>query len=468
MSRVKITPAEARSLRTIFCTPTERRHRLVVEAVLGAVHDGPVGEERRHAVAYLVEQLIQALHVQVALLLSRERGGGKILGGGAGADCDVGLRHRVLGGQLAVGRSHRRGNGLGQRRAPDPLADLVARGLEGGHVGDVEAPQIPIDLLGQPRFGEVLPVGVRREGEPIGNGNTLPCQLADHLAQGSVLAAHARQCIQIELPERNHQGRGSNRHGVLLRRIEGANAVPLRRSAPGSLTGRVGPSRPNALRPAPVAVAKRAEKGAPMARKLLFPEGGTEERLDAAGRDPGLYRRQRGRRPRGAPPLGGDRHLSDHARVAHGRAGRCLELPGADQPVGAGSRGHRDAERGGGGRRPARRASARRARHHVHGVPGPAADDPEPLQDRGRAHALRHPRGGSHHRHSRALDLRRSQRRDGGAPDRVCAPRQRLGPGGAGPGAGRPRRVTALPGALPALLRRLPHLPRDEHHRAAR
>src|SRR4029450_12482154 len=35
------------------------------------------------------------------------------------------------------------------------------------------------------------------------------------------------------------------------------------------------------------------------------------------------------------------------------------------------------------GRRPARRGPARRPRHDLHGLPGPAEDDPEPLQERG-------------------------------------------------------------------------------------
>ena len=92
--------------------------------------------------------------------------------------------------------------------------------------------------------------------------------------------------------------------------------------------------------------------------------------------------------------------------------------------VGHGARGRRDAERGRRGGRAARRAAGRRARDDVHGLAGPAADDPEHVQDRGRADrrgACTWPRARSRRR---AVDLRRPLRRDGGAPDRLRAARR--------------------------------------------
>ena len=62
---------------------------------------------------------------------------------------------------------------------------------------------------------------------------------------------------------------------------------------------------------------------------------------------------------------------------------------------------------------------AGRALHDVHGVAGPAPDDPQHVQDRRRAHAGRHPRRRADLRDPRALDLRRPERRDGGPPDGV-------------------------------------------------
>jgi pyruvate-ferredoxin/flavodoxin oxidoreductase len=57
--------------------------------------------------------------------------------------------------------------------------------------------------------------------------------------------------------------------------------------------------------------------------------------------------------------------------------------------------------------------SGGRARDDLHRVAGPAPHDPEPLQDRGRAHRVLHARLGAHDRDARALDLRRPLRRDG-------------------------------------------------------
>ncbi|HSB85220.1 MAG TPA: hypothetical protein VLD86_02870, partial [Ilumatobacteraceae bacterium] len=54
------------------------------------------------------------------------------------------------------------------------------------------------------------------------------------------------------------------------------------------------------------------------------------------------------------------------------------------------------------------------------------------------------------------------------AVEALCARGERVGAGGAGPRARRARRRTALAGAVPALLRRVPHLARDQPHRVAR
>ena len=99
----------------------------------------------------------------------------------------------------------------------------------------------------------------------------------------------------------------------------------------------------------------------------------------------------------------------------------------APEPVGRGADGRRDAERGRRRRRGARRPAGRRARHDVHGEPGPAADDPEHVQDRRRTDADGLPRVGARGRDARAVDLRRSQRRHGRARDRAsrCSPRRR-------------------------------------------
>ena len=170
-------------------------------------------------------------------------------------------------------------------------------------------------------------------------------------------------------------------------------------------------------------------------------------------------------RPRRLRAQRGDLDLPDHPGIADGGARRRLGGRAAE-PLGRGPRRRRDAVRGRRRRRDARRAPEGRPRDDVHRVAGPAADDPEHVQDRGRADAGRHPRRRPDDRHPRPLDLRRSQRRHACSGDRLGDARRRLGPGGPGLRARRPRGDPAGTGAVPPLLRRLPDLARDQQDRA--
>ena len=123
---------------------------------------------------------------------------------------------------------------------------------------------------------------------------------------------------------------------------------------------------------------------------------------------------------------------------------------------------------GGADRRRPRRPAGRRAGDDVHRQPGPAPDDPEPLQDRRRADAVLLPRRGADGGHARALDLRRPLGRDGLPADRRRDAGVRVRAGGAGLRADRPGGDAARPRAAAALLRRLPHLARGRQDRGAR
>ena len=58
VSRVNITPAAPRSLRTMCCTPDRQRDRGMVEAVVHAVGDGAVVEQRGVHFVHAVEQVL--------------------------------------------------------------------------------------------------------------------------------------------------------------------------------------------------------------------------------------------------------------------------------------------------------------------------------------------------------------------------------------------------------------------------
>ena len=145
--------------------------------------------------------------------------------------------------------------------------------------------------------------------------------------------------------------------------------------------------------------------------------------------------------------------------------------------------GRRRARRTSGARcPPSSRCSARRgAAGAVHGAlqagalattftasPGAAADDPEHVQDRRRADAGGLPRGGARGRHPCAVDLRRPQRRDGRPRHRLRAAASASVQEAQDLALDRARRDARGARAVPALLRRLPHVARGREDRDAR
>ena len=148
-----------------------------------------------------------------------------------------------------------------------------------------------------------------------------------------------------------------------------------------------------------------------------------------------IDRRQRGGGLGRLPLQRGLLHLPDHAVLADGRAGRRVVRARAAERVGHRSGRGRDAERGRSVGRAPRRAAGRRAGDDVHRLSGPAADDPEHVQDRRGADRGRDARRRALAGGAGAVDLRRPLRRDGGAPDRLCPAGVRVGAGGPRPGA---------------------------------
>ena len=141
--------------------------------------------------------------------------------------------------------------------------------------------------------------------------------------------------------------------------------------------------------------------------------------------------------------------------------------PQADQPLERRSGDGGDAVGGGGGRRRPRRAAGGRAVDDLHGVAGAPADDPQHVQDRGRADAVRDARGGAHPRDPRPVDFRRPLRCHGLPSDRLRAALLELRPGSARHGHRGPCGDARGQDPLSALLRRIPHLARGGEDRGA-
>ena len=132
------------------------------------------------------------------------------------------------------------------------------------------------------------------------------------------------------------------------------------------------------------------------------------------------------------------------------------------------ARRRRDAVGGRSRRSAARSPPGRIPRHDVHRVAGSVAHAAQHVQDRRGVDADGDPRGGQVAGDTCALDLRRPQRRHGRPDDGFRDAVRRIGAGGARFRGGRPRGDAADPGAVPPLLRRFPHLARDQPRRVAR
>ena len=179
-------------------------HLEVVEAIDLAVGDGPVGEQGGEAAPAGRQQRGFPLHVEVGLLLAGKGGIGQILRRGAGAH-----RHRQLAPspQLAVGSCDRLLQIVGQGGMQQQGTGGGAGGLQGGDVVAVQAVEQVVQPLRQPVAGDEVAVGVGAGGEAIGHPHPLAAQLADHLAQGGVLAPHLGDRLKAHLGEGHHQGK---------------------------------------------------------------------------------------------------------------------------------------------------------------------------------------------------------------------------------------------------------------------
>ena len=181
-----------------------------------------------------------------------------------------------------------------------------------------------------------------------------------------------------------------------------------------------------------------------------------------------IHGRQRGRRVRKLCLYRSRDDLPHHAVQPHGQPRGRVGRQGEEEPFRHACQAHGNAGRGRRLRRHAGRARGGRSRHDLHLRPGPDADDPADVPHRGPAAAGGHARGSAFRRDRGRLHLRRPPGRDGLPPDRLGAAGflERAGVHGPRRGGAPVRHQGPRPRA--ALLRRLPHLPRDPEDRRAR
>ena len=292
---------------------------------------------------------------------------------------------------------------------------------------------------GSPSFDEVV-AGLER-GRGAVRGAALPLlrqllrvrRLLRRLPGARDRQARARQALPLRLRP-VHRLRG------LLRAVP----VPRDRDDPGAVRMSIDVG-------ATPATAARSGRLRPTARKVAMIDGN-----EAAASSPTASTRSarstRSRRPRPWPssPTSGRARAGPTSGATSRRRSRCRARAGA-------------AGRG------ARRAPGGRADHDLHGVAGPAADDPQHVQDRGRADAARSstsPRARSRRRRSRSSATTPTSWR----PAPPASPSSASSSVQEAHDLALIAQAATLAGAhpVPPLLRRLPHLARDQQDRAAR
>ena len=166
----------------------------MIEAVILAVHDRAVGEQRREASPDRVEQILLTANVEKAFLLAREARVGQILGGGAAShrDIQIFLDARILkacdtlyGSPRAIaGGNFARVDHLAYRlrscRESDGFRFLISASLRRNR-----RPRRSIGV-------DETPSRHRRHREALGDRNALLAHLPGHLTERGIFASQLR------------------------------------------------------------------------------------------------------------------------------------------------------------------------------------------------------------------------------------------------------------------------------------
>ena len=190
-------------------------HVLVLEALVHAVGDRAIVVQRGEDFLHLVQHVVDADHVEEGFLLTGERGIRQVFSGSRRTHGHRDIVGAGILAQLDVGRADRLLEFGGQGGIDDPAADILAGRHQGVDVVDVERGQPVLDALGQTALFQILLERAGRGRETAGHGDPELGEVADHLAEGGILAADLAQVGHAQLVEPKHQVV----QGCLLRKL---------------------------------------------------------------------------------------------------------------------------------------------------------------------------------------------------------------------------------------------------------
>jgi len=180
--------------------PDRQRHLEVVEAVVDAVDDSAIGEDRGNAASTCVDHLGFAMHVQKAVVLTGEAGGRQVFGSRRAADRDSHARSTFLL-ECLIGL----GDAGAEIRVARRLVDDLSRG--GGplgqqrHVVVVEIRKKPAQFAPSTGAGQHIAVGRSRQCKAVRNPHPLRGECRIELPERRVLAADLGDIPQPEVTE---------------------------------------------------------------------------------------------------------------------------------------------------------------------------------------------------------------------------------------------------------------------------
>ncbi len=170
----------------------------MLETVVHAVGDGAVVVQRGEHFLDLVHDVVGTGHVEEGFLLSGEGRIRQILGGGRRTHGHGNVAAAILGAQLGIGGADVLVQLRLQRGVHYPAADFLAGGGQRIDVLDVQRGQPVEDALGQVVVRDEVLEGFSGGGITARHRNAQTGQVADHLAQGRILAAYAGQIGQTQ------------------------------------------------------------------------------------------------------------------------------------------------------------------------------------------------------------------------------------------------------------------------------
>ena len=175
-------------------------HLEMVEAVIVAVGDGAVGEQGCVTLAHMVDERVAATDVEIALLLAGEACLRQIFRRGGGADSDIRRALAFAGAKVPIGVGNELCEGCRHLCLEEGLADGLADICQVG-IAFRERIRLLTDDRVEAVFGDEAAIGIRRGGEAAGDVHAHGGEIGDHLAQGRVLAADARDILHAGILE---------------------------------------------------------------------------------------------------------------------------------------------------------------------------------------------------------------------------------------------------------------------------